>query len=105
MLQRLMTRNFWSPENIWDDIYTRKASFTGIGNVHRGGSQTPRNATECVHEAFENLTIFKVLRHITRPVLLIMEHALAGECLCLLRDKISRCYGEGVLQQYVGNAT
>ncbi|MFI3286634.1 MAG: glycoside hydrolase family 127 protein [Rikenellaceae bacterium] len=38
---------------IWDDIYTRKASFTGgIGNVHRGGSETPRNATECVHEAF-----------------------------------------------------
>ncbi|MFI3289695.1 MAG: beta-L-arabinofuranosidase domain-containing protein [Rikenellaceae bacterium] len=39
--------------NIWDDIYTRKASFTGgLGNVHRGGSETPRNATECVHEAF-----------------------------------------------------
>ncbi len=39
--------------NIWNDIYTRKASFTGgLGNVHRGGSQTPRNATECVHEAF-----------------------------------------------------
>ncbi|MFI3332598.1 MAG: beta-L-arabinofuranosidase domain-containing protein [Rikenellaceae bacterium] len=38
---------------IWDDIYTRKASFTGgIGNVHRGGSETSRNATECVHEAF-----------------------------------------------------
>ncbi len=38
---------------IWDDIYTRKASFTGgIGNVHRGGSETPRNSTECVHEAF-----------------------------------------------------
>ncbi|MFI3293972.1 MAG: beta-L-arabinofuranosidase domain-containing protein, partial [Rikenellaceae bacterium] len=28
-------------KNIWDDIYTRKASFTGgIGNVHRGGSET-----------------------------------------------------------------
>ncbi len=40
-------------KNIWDDIYMRKASFTGgIGNVHRGGSETPRNATECVHEAF-----------------------------------------------------
>ncbi len=40
-------------KRIWDDIYTRKASFTGgIGNVHRGGSQTPRNAKECVHEAF-----------------------------------------------------
>ncbi|MFR9637880.1 MAG: beta-L-arabinofuranosidase domain-containing protein [Rikenellaceae bacterium] len=40
-------------KNIWDDIYTRKASFTGgLGNVHRGGSETPRNATECVHEAF-----------------------------------------------------
>ncbi len=40
-------------KTIWDDIYTRKASFTGgIGNVHRGGSETPRNATECVHEAF-----------------------------------------------------
>ncbi|MFI3323060.1 MAG: glycoside hydrolase family 127 protein [Rikenellaceae bacterium] len=40
-------------EKIWEDIYTRKASFTGgIGNVHRGGSETPRNATECVHEAF-----------------------------------------------------
>ncbi len=24
----------------------------GLGNVHRGGSETPRNATECVHEAF-----------------------------------------------------
>ncbi len=40
-------------KDIWDDIYTRKASFTGgLGNVHRGGSETPRNATECVHEAF-----------------------------------------------------
>ncbi len=40
-------------ERIWEDIYTRKASFTGgLGNVHRGGSQTPSNATECVHEAF-----------------------------------------------------
>ncbi len=40
-------------KDIWDDIYTRKASFTGgLGNVHRGGSQTPRNANECVHEAF-----------------------------------------------------
>ncbi len=42
-----------SLKNIWEDIYTRKASFTGgIGNVHRGGSETQRNATECVHEAF-----------------------------------------------------
>lgn len=40
-------------ERIWTDMYTRKASFTeGLGNVHRGGSETPRNATECVHEAF-----------------------------------------------------
>ncbi|MFI3317658.1 MAG: beta-L-arabinofuranosidase domain-containing protein [Rikenellaceae bacterium] len=42
-----------SLKSIWTDIYARKASFTGgIGNVHRGGSETPRNATECVHEAF-----------------------------------------------------
>ncbi len=40
-------------ERIWTDMYTRKASFTGgLGNVHRGGSETPQNATECVHEAF-----------------------------------------------------
>lgn len=40
-------------KTIWEDIYTRKASFTGgLGNVHRGGSPTPRNSTECVHEAF-----------------------------------------------------
>lgn len=40
-------------ETIWNDMYNRKASFTGgLGNVHRGGSETPRNATECVHEAF-----------------------------------------------------
>lgn len=40
-------------ERIWEDIYTRKASFTGgLGNVHRGPSQTKQNATECVHEAF-----------------------------------------------------
>ncbi|MFR9503470.1 MAG: beta-L-arabinofuranosidase domain-containing protein [Rikenellaceae bacterium] len=38
---------------IWEDIYTRKASFTaGLGNVHRGPSQTVRNRNECTHEAF-----------------------------------------------------
>lgn len=40
-------------KNIWEDIYTRKASFTGgIGNVHRGPSQTTSRPNECTHEAF-----------------------------------------------------
>ncbi len=38
-------------ENIWEDIYCRKASLTGgIGNVHSGGSE--KNREEAVHEAF-----------------------------------------------------
>ncbi|MFI3289311.1 MAG: glycoside hydrolase family 127 protein [Rikenellaceae bacterium] len=45
---------FTALKNIWDDIYTRKASFTGgIGNVHNGPSQSAKtNHNECTHEAF-----------------------------------------------------
>lgn len=44
---------YLSLTKIWNDIYNKKASFTGgLGNVHRGPSQTKRNADECTHEAF-----------------------------------------------------
>ena len=38
-------------KNIWEDMYLRKASFTGgLGNVHGGPSEKNRN--EVIHEAF-----------------------------------------------------
>ncbi|MFI3332383.1 MAG: beta-L-arabinofuranosidase domain-containing protein [Rikenellaceae bacterium] len=38
-------------KDIWEDIYTRKASITGgLGNVHNGASE--KNRDETVHEAF-----------------------------------------------------
>lgn len=38
-------------KNIWEDMYLRKASFTGgLGNVHGGPSE--KNHSEVVHEAF-----------------------------------------------------
>lgn len=38
-------------ERIWNDMYLRKASFTGgLGNVHAGPSE--KNRSEAVHEAF-----------------------------------------------------
>ncbi len=44
-----------SLKDIWEDIYTRKASFTcGLGNKHDAPSPTKRNRNEVTHECFGN---------------------------------------------------
>lgn len=69
-------------KNIWEDMYLRKASFTGgLGNVHGGPSE--KTVMRLYMRLLDILITYIAHLHTMKHVPLSMGHISAGECLCL----------------------